>query len=61
MLYSDQSTSVHLYGLLEGTISAATNQNAMNQTAVGFQTAWFSGNRWGIDADHALDLRRAGA
>jgi predicted porin len=56
MLYSDQNTSVHLYGLLEGTISAATNQNAMNQTAVGFQTAWFSGNRWGIDADHAPDL-----
>ena len=55
MLYSDQRTSVHLYGLLEGTIGAATNQNALNQTAVGFQTVWFSGNRWGIDADHALD------
>jgi predicted porin len=56
MLYDDNTTSVHLYGLLEATISDATNQNKKGSQAIGFQTAWFSGNRWGIDADHALDF-----
>lgn len=61
MLYDDDKTAVHLYGLLEATISDATNQKAgstgtKSAAAIGFQTAWFSGNRWGIDADHALDF-----
>ncbi|HXP97475.1 MAG TPA: porin, partial [Telmatospirillum sp.] len=61
MVYDDDKTAVHLYGLLEATISDATNQKSTtnshkNPAAIGFQTAWFSGNRWGIDADHALDF-----
>ena len=56
MLYDDHNTSVHLYGLLEATLSDATNQNAKGSSSTGFQTAWFSGNRWGIDADHLLDF-----
>jgi predicted porin len=54
MLYDDQNTSVHLYGLIEATLSDVNNQNDKGSLAVGFQTAWFSGNRWGIDADHVL-------
>jgi predicted porin len=54
MLYTDDTSSVHLYGLVEATIGYASNQNDKGAASVGFQTAWFSGNRWGIDADHAL-------
>ena len=54
MTYDDQTTSVHLYGLIEATLSDANHQNGKGAVAVGFQTAWFSGNRWGIDADHVL-------
>jgi predicted porin len=59
MVYDDDKTQVHLYGLIEATISDATNQQSATNgkkspAAIGFQTAWFSGNRWGIDADHAL-------
>jgi predicted porin len=53
-LYDDQNTTVHLYGLIEATLSDANNQNNKGSVAVGFQTAWFSGNRWGIDAQHTL-------
>jgi predicted porin len=65
MLYDDSTTAVHLYGIIEATLSDASNQlkvNNANQTgskyasAIGFQTAWFSGNRLGFDADHALDF-----
>jgi predicted porin len=53
-LYDDSNTSVHLYGLIEATLGVATNQTARGGVAVGYQTAWFSGNRLGFDADHAL-------
>ncbi|MTJ84215.1 MAG: porin [Telmatospirillum sp.] len=54
MLYDDNTTSVHFFGLVEATLSDATNQNKKGSQAIGFQTAWFSGNRWGFDIDHAL-------
>jgi predicted porin len=56
MLYDDANTSLRLYGIIEVTISDATNQNSKGQSAIGYQTAWFSGNRLGFDIDHALKL-----
>ena len=53
-LYTDANTSLHIYGLLEATISDAQHQTTNGGTAAGFQTAWFSGNRMGFDAVHAL-------
>ena len=53
-LYSNSNTSLRLYGLLEATVSRATNQTPTGKPATGFQTAWFSGNRLGFDAEHAL-------
>lgn len=59
MLYDDDKTKVHFYGLIEATLSSADRQKSAtsNKSAqtIGFQTAWFSGNRYGFDADHALD------
>jgi predicted porin len=59
MLYQDSNTSLHMYGIIEATLSAQSNQpnaNGNNKPAwaYGYQTAWFSGNRLGFDADHAL-------
>lgn len=54
MLYDDANTSVRLYGLIEATLGVANNQDKKGGLTVGYQTAWFSGNRLGFDADHAL-------
>jgi predicted porin len=60
MLYYDNKTSLHMYGIIEATLSAQSNQpdatgNHKPTWAYGFQTSWFSGNRLGFDADHALN------
>jgi predicted porin len=54
MLYDDGNTAVHFYGLVEATLGYATNQTDHGNTTFGFQTSWFSGNRYGFDMDHAL-------
>jgi len=56
MLYDDGNTAVHFYGLIEATIGYANNQSATGNTTFGFQVAWFSGNRYGFDVDHAVDF-----
>ncbi len=46
--------SVTLYGLLDITLSTISNANAKGGRKTGYQTAWFSGDRWGITGRHAL-------
>ena len=58
-LYDDNTTSMHLYGIIEATVSGWSNQpnasgNNKRTEAVGFQTAWLSGNRLGFDIDHQI-------
>jgi predicted porin len=65
MLYYDNKTSLHIYGIIEATVSGWSNQpnaNGDNKPtwATGFQTSWFSGNRLGFDADHALNGEQFG-
>ena len=55
-LYNNANTSLRMYGLIEGTLSHVNHQTAAGGTTNGFQTAWFSGNRLGFDADHALAI-----
>jgi predicted porin len=58
-LYSDSKTRMALYGIVEATISHVDHQNSVTggtSTETGFQVAWFSGNRLGFDADHALNF-----
>lgn len=54
MLYDDGNTAVHFYGLIEATIGYATHQSSTENSTFGYQVAWFSGNRYGFDIDHAL-------
>src|SRR5208283_498629 len=54
MTYNDSNTLVHLYGLIEATIGYANHQTNTGNTTFGYQVAWFSGNRYGIDVDHVL-------
>ncbi|GEM_PF-249599 len=58
-LYDDSTTSMHMYGIIEATVSGWSNQpnasgNNKRTEAVGFQTAWLSGNRLGFDIDHQI-------
>ena len=53
-LYSNSNTSLHIYGLVEATGSHANHQTAGGGSVTGAQVSWFSGNRLGFDADHAL-------
>jgi predicted porin len=53
-LYTSSNTRLSLYGLLEATLSHVDHQTSSGGTTNGFQVAWFSGNRLGFDAMHAL-------
>ncbi|MCK9685327.1 porin [Scleromatobacter humisilvae] len=55
-LYNNGTTSLHMYGLIEATGSHANHQTTGGGSTTGFQVAWFSGNRLGFDADHALAI-----
>jgi predicted porin len=46
--------TVTLYGLIDATISNITNANAAGDHKLSYQTAWFSGNRWGITGRHGI-------
>ena len=43
-----QNTDVLLYGVIEPTLGYMTNVDKAGRSTVGFNTSWFSGNRWGI-------------
>ena len=53
-LYSNGDTELKMYGIVEATIGTANNQGSSGKSATGFQTSWFSGNRLGFDANHAV-------
>ena len=46
--------TVTLYGLIDATLSDISNANAKGDHKHGFQTAWMSGNRWGITGRHGI-------
>ena len=45
---------VRLYGLLDMSLSRKTNADKAGHTLNDMPVAWFSGNRWGIEGQHAL-------
>jgi predicted porin len=45
---------VRLYGLLDMSLSRKTNADKSGNTLNDMPVAWFSGNRWGIEGQHAL-------
>src|ERR1035437_917534 len=52
--YGNGTSSLKVYGLIEGTLSNVDHQTQNGGRTTGYQTAWFSGNRLGFDAQHAL-------
>jgi predicted porin len=61
-IVESSGTEITLYGILEATFSDVTNTTTDGKSKIGMQTAWFSGNRWGlygqtmIDPDNKLKL-----
>jgi predicted porin len=52
--------TVTLYGLIDATISDISNANAKGDHKRSYQTAWMSGDRWGITGRHGIFDDRAG-
>jgi predicted porin len=48
-------TDITLYGILEATFSDVTNSDKAGHSTLGMQTAWFSGNRWGLYGQTMID------
>jgi len=46
--------TVTLYGLIDATLSDISNANANGDHKRSFQTAWMSGDRWGITGKHQI-------
>ena len=54
LAYRTATDTVVLYGLLDITLSGITNADARGDTKLGYQTSWFSGDRWGIWGKHVV-------
>lgn len=52
--------TVTLYGLIDATISDISNANANGDHKRSYQTAWLSGDRWGITGRHSILDDKAG-
>jgi predicted porin len=46
--------TLNIYGLIDATIGTEDNMNATGGRQTGFRTAWFSGNRWGLQVRHVV-------
>ena len=54
LTYQGGGNVVTLYGLIDATISTVNHANAAGQRRTSYQTAWFSGDRWGITGSRPL-------
>ncbi|MFC3107595.1 porin [Undibacterium arcticum] len=54
LIYKNSSDSVRLYGLIDLTGVHKNNADKAGNTVNDMPVAWFSGNRWGIEGEHAL-------
>jgi predicted porin len=55
LTYKSPTTTVTLYGLLDVTASTINHADAKGARLTSYQTAWFSGNRWGITGKRKLN------
>ncbi|HEX9392057.1 MAG TPA: porin [Usitatibacteraceae bacterium] len=56
LTFASGSSAITLYGLLDITASTIDHADAAGHRKTGYQTAWFSGNRWGITGKHDLGV-----
>lgn len=54
LIYQKDGDKVKLYGLIDLSLSSKTNANTKGNRLTDMPVAWFSGNRWGIEGEHAL-------
>ncbi|WP_229218203.1 porin [Rugamonas apoptosis] len=54
LVYRDGGDFVRLYGLIDLSLSHKSNANAAGDTLNDMSVAYFSGNRWGLEGQHAL-------
>jgi predicted porin len=54
LVYKNGGDTVRLYGLIDLSMSNKSNANKTGDTQNDMSVAWFSGNRWGIEGEHAL-------
>ncbi|MES2068869.1 MAG: porin [Pseudomonadota bacterium] len=54
LVYKNGGDSVRLYGLIDLSMSNKNNADKAGNTQNDMSVAWFSGNRWGIEGEHAL-------
>ena len=48
------ANTLRLYLLIDATIGTSDNANAAGDRVTGARTAWFSGNRWGLQGKHVV-------
>lgn len=54
LVYKNGGDSVKLYGLIDLSLSNKNNADKAGNSQSDMPVAWFSGNRWGIEGEHAL-------
>ncbi|MCU6435475.1 porin [Undibacterium sp. Jales W-56] len=54
LVYKNSGDSIRLYGLIDLSLSSKDNANKAGNSQKDMSIAWFSGNRWGIEGEHAL-------
>ncbi|MEC5216250.1 putative porin [Actimicrobium sp. GrIS 1.19] len=54
LVYKGGGDSVRLYGLIDLSVSNKNNADKTGKRLTDMSVAWFSGNRWGIEGEHAL-------
>ncbi|MES2114771.1 MAG: porin, partial [Pseudomonadota bacterium] len=54
LVYREGGDFVRLYGLIDLSLSHKNNANAAGDTLNDMSVAYFSGNRWGLEGQHAL-------
>ena len=54
LVYKNGGDTVKLYGLIDLSLSSKTNADTAGHRLNDMPVAWFSGNRWGLEGEHAL-------
>ncbi|MFZ6845250.1 porin [Undibacterium sp. RuTC16W] len=54
LVYKSGGDTVRLYGLIDLSLSNKSNADKAGNSQKDMSVAWFSGNRWGIEGEHAL-------
>ena len=54
LAYRNGGDMIRIYGLIDLSVSRKNNADTKGNSLTDMSVAWFSGNRWGIEGEHAL-------